>query len=161
VVVVLLIIIQFSLGAVRDLAPLPPLGQRSLPVIDVDTPEVAPEVETACTSLISSLPLTLDGQPSRPVRSSLPTAYAWGGDPTVLRCGVPRPAGFLAGVGTLVINEVEWFFEPSAAGTTYTAVDRGTYIEVSAPSSVDGGAVLAILAPIIVAVLPYVAPTPG
>ncbi|MBA3338763.1 MAG: DUF3515 family protein [Geodermatophilaceae bacterium] len=95
------------------------------------------------------------------MRSSLPTAYAWGVDATVLRCGVARPAAYVVGVGTLAISGVEWFFEPAAAGTTYTAVDRGVYIEVFVPSSADGGSTLAILAPLIVAALPYLAPTPG
>jgi hypothetical protein len=161
VVLALLVIIQLTLRDIEDLAPLPPLGQRMLAVLDVETPAVAPETEAACTALITTLPLSLDDEPSRPVRSSLPTAYAWGQDPTILRCGVPRPAGYLVGVSTLAISDVEWFFETAAAGTTYTAVDRGIYVEVFVPSSADGGARLAILAPLIMATLPYVAPTPG
>lgn len=161
VVVALLVIIQLSLREVGTLAPLPSLAQRSLSVIDVQTPAVPPDVEAACTSLITTLPLSLDGAQSRPVRSTLPTAYAWGEDPTVLRCGIPRPETYLVGVSTLAISEVEWFFETATAGTTYTAVDRGVYVEVSVPSSSDGGATLAILAPLIVAALPYVLPTPG
>ncbi len=161
VVIALLVIIQFSLRDIRDRAPLPTLGQPTLPALDVDTPEVTPEIEAACASLITSLPFSLDGRPSRPVRSTRPTAYAWGEDPTILRCGVARPAGYLVGASTLAISEVEWFFETSAAGTTYTAVDRGIYLEVFVPSSADGGATLAILAPLIIETLPYVAPTPG
>jgi len=161
VVLALLVVIQLSLRNVEDRAPLPNLGQRNLPVIDVDTPPVEPAVEAVCLSLITSLPLSLDGQPSRPVRSLLPTAYAWGEDPTVLRCGVTRPGGYLIGVSTLAISGVEWFFETAASGTTYTAVDRGIYIEVSVPSSADGGATLAILAPVIVSTLPYAPPVPG
>lgn len=160
VVVALLVIIQFALRNVDDLGPLPGL-EVSLPVIDVDTPAVTPETDAACTSLITTLPLELDGRPTRPVRSTLPTAYAWGADATVLRCGVGRPAGYLVGVSTLAISGVEWFFDTAAAGTTYTAVDRGVYIEVFIPSSADGGATLAILAPLIVTALPYVEPTPG
>lgn len=161
VVVVLLIIIQLALPDAEDLAPLPRLGQRILPLLDVETPAVSPEIEAACTELITMLPLELDGQASRPIRASLPTAYAWGAEATVLRCGVPRPEGYVLGVGTLAISGVEWFFETAAPGTTFTAVDRGIYIEVFVPSSTDGGAPLAILAPIIVAALPYVSPTPG
>ena len=161
VVVGLLIIIQLSLRNVEALAPLPFLEQRPLSVIDVDTPPVTSEVEAACLSLITTLPLALDGLASRPVRSSLPTAYAWGEDPTVLRCGVPRPQAYLIGVSTVAISDVEWFFETAAAGTTYTAVDRGAYIEVFVPSSADGGSTLAILAPLIIDALPYVTPAPG
>jgi len=158
---VLLVVIQVALGNVQALAPLPILAPRPLSVIDVDTPAVSSVTEAACTSLITTLPLSLDGRISRPVRSSLPTAYAWGEDPTVLRCGVPRPPAYLIGVSTVAISEVEWFFETAAAGTTYTAVDRGIYIEVFVPSSADGGATLAILAPLIVSALPYLTPTPG
>jgi len=161
VVVVLLVIIQLSLSTLEATAPLPTLAQRPLSVLDVDTPAVSPDMEAACSSVITTLPLSLDGQASRPVRSSLPTAYAWGEDPTVLRCGVPRPPAYLIGVSTVAISEVEWFFETAAAGTTYTAVDRSVYIEVFVPSSADGGAVLAILAPLIVRALPYVTPVPG
>lgn len=160
-VVALLVIIQFSLPNVDELGPLPALEQEALPVIDVDTPAVSAEVEIACMSLITTLPLELDGRPTRPVRSTLPTAYAWGADAIVLRCGVSRPAAYLIGASTLAISGVEWFFETSPAGTTYTAVDRGIYIEVFVPSSADGGATLAILAPLIVTALPYVSPTPG
>jgi hypothetical protein len=161
VVVALLVIIQFSLRNLEDLAPLPTLAQPTLPPVDVETPAVTPDVEAACTSLITTLPFSLDGRPTRPVRSTLPTAYAWGDDPTILRCGVARPAGYLVGASTLAISEVEWFFETAAAGTTYTAVDRGIYLEVFVPSSADGGATLAILAPLIIQAFPYVAPTPG
>ncbi|MDQ3732510.1 MAG: DUF3515 domain-containing protein [Actinomycetota bacterium] len=159
--VALLVVIQVSLGSVAELAPLPPLGQQELPAIDVETPAVSAEIEATCTALITTLPLELDGRPSRPVRSTLPTAYAWGQDATVLRCGVPRPAAYVVGVSTLAISGVEWFFETSGAGTTYTAVDRGVYVEVFVPSSADGGATLAILAPLITAALPYMAPAPG
>lgn len=161
VVVVLLVIIQLALPNADDLAPLPRLGQRILPLIEVETPAVSSDIEATCTELITMLPLELDGQNSRPIRSSLPTAYAWGAEATVLRCGVPRPPGYVVGVSTLAINAVEWFFETAAPGTTFTAVDRGIYIEVFVPSSTDGGTVLAILAPIFVAALPYVSPTPG
>lgn len=161
VVVALLLVIQFSLRDIRDLAPLPILGQPTLAAVDVDTPPVTPETEAACTALITTLPFSLDGQPSRPVRSTRPTAYAWGEAPTILRCGISRPAGYVVGASTLAISEVEWFFETAAAGTTYTAVDRGIYLEVFVPSSADGGAILAILAPLIIQTLPYFAPTPG
>ncbi|MDQ4039029.1 MAG: DUF3515 domain-containing protein [Actinomycetota bacterium] len=161
VVLGLLVIIQLSLRGGQALAPLPGLPERPLSVIDVDTPPVSPEVEVACTELITTLPSSLSGQASRPVRSSLPTAAAWGADPTVLRCGVPRPPAYLVGVSTVAISEVEWFFETSAAGTTYTAVDRGVYLEVFVPSSADGGATLAVLGPLIADALPYVPPSPG
>jgi hypothetical protein len=161
VVLVLLVIIQLSLRGGQALAPLPPLPERPLSVIDVDTPAVSPEVESACTALITTLPPSLDGQASRPVRSSLPTAAAWGPNPTVLRCGVPQPPAYLVGVSTVAISEVEWFFETASAGTTYTAVDRGVYLEVFVPSSADGGATLAVLGPLIVNALPYVTPAPG
>lgn len=160
-VAVLLVVVGSLFNNSLPTAPLPQLAERNLPVIDVQTPPVSAEIEAGCTRLIVALPLALDGRPSRPVRSTLPTAYAWGQDPTVLRCGVPRPAGYLVGVGTLAISDVEWFFETTGAGVTYTAVDRGIYLEVFVPSSSDGGATLAILAPIIIATLPYVTPTPG
>ncbi|UOY01491.1 DUF3515 domain-containing protein [Blastococcus sp. PRF04-17] len=107
------------------------------------------------------LPLELAGEQSRPVRSDSLFAYAWGDPPIVLVCGVDRPAGFVAGVGLIQIEGVQWYVDTSDPDTTvWTAVDRAVYLEMSLPASVDSAPVTQLAAEIAEA-LPYREPTPG
>ncbi len=117
-------------------APSPsPTAPAALPAIRVEAPpEPSAAGQRDCRELISALPTTLGDRPARPVDSSSPYVVAWGEPPVVLRCGVPRPAGFLATAETLVISGVTWFAERRGATTAWTAVDRPVYVEVLAPA---------------------------
>ena len=119
-----------------DPAPSPsPSAPVALPAIRVAAPPALPvAAQRSCQELISALPTTLGDRPARPVDSPSPYVGAWGEPPVVLRCGVPRPAGFLATADTLVISGVTWFAERRGATTAWTAVDRPVYVEVVAPA---------------------------
>ncbi|HEX2074799.1 MAG TPA: DUF3515 domain-containing protein [Geodermatophilus sp.] len=135
--------------------------RADLPVLPVDVPPVTPEAEAACPALMGALPLELAGEPSRRVRSDSPYAYAWGEPPIVLVCGTERPAGFLAGVGLLQINGVQWYVDTSDPDTVvWTAVDRPVYVQVTVSSETDSAAVTA-LGPVINSALPAQEPQPG
>lgn len=127
-------------GAVADVS-----GQTDGPrdtdtsPVPVDTPPVTPEIEAACDPLMAALPLDLAGDPSRQVDSDTLYAYAWGDPPTVLRCGVPLPAGYEPGVGLIQVEGVTWFVDTSdPTVNTWTTVDRTQQVELAIPSSTDG-----------------------
>ena len=170
-VVVVLVVLVNVLGGrpddggsddgVADVGSSPSAGRADLPVLPVDVPPVTPEADAACPALMGSLPLELVDEPSRRVDSASPFAYAWGDPPVVLVCGVDRPAGYVVGVGTIVINDVEWFVDTSDADTVvWTTVDRPVHVQVRVPASTDSASVTA-LTPLISAALPYREPQPA
>ena len=135
--------------------------RADLPVLPVEVPPVTPETDAHCPALMRSLPLELVDEPSRRVDSDSPFAYAWGDPPVVLVCGVDRPAGYVVGVGTIVINDVEWFVDTSDPDTVvWTTVDRPVHVQVRVPASTDSASVTA-LTPLISAALPYREPQPA
>lgn len=131
-----------------------------LPVLPVAVPPVTPVADASCPNLMRSLPVELVGQASRRVRSETPYAYAWGDPPTVLRCGVPTPAGFVVGAGAIQINGVQWYVDTSDPATTvWTTVDRPVGVEVRVPASLDSASVTELTG-VIAKTLPFREPTP-
>jgi hypothetical protein len=138
-----------------------PSQRADLPPLPVDVPPVTPEADASCPAVMAGLPLELLGEPSRPVRSDSPFAYAWSEPPVVLVCGVDRPAGWVVGTAAIQINGVQWYVDTSdEERTVWTTVDRPVYVEVSVPASVDSAPVTALTTPI-AAALSYQEPTPG
>jgi Protein of unknown function (DUF3515) len=124
-----------------------PTGTPSLlPPVPVDPPSAAPATARACAPLAAALPATLTGLAGRPVQPATPLVAAWGEPPVVLRCGVGRPAGFVVGAQTLVVNGVTWFTEDAAGTLRWTAVDRPVYVEADVPSGYASGPVAALSA---------------
>ena len=87
-------------------------------------PALPAAAQRSCQELISALPTTLGERAARPVDSPSPYVVAWGEPPVVLRCGVARPATFIATADTLVISGVTWFAE--RRGTTHRRGPRST-----------------------------------
>jgi hypothetical protein len=138
-----------------------PSGRADLPVLPLEVPPVTPEADAACPTLMPLLPLELQDQPSRRVRSDSPFAYAWGEPAVVLICGVEPPAGYVPGASAIQINGVQWYVDTSdPESTVWTTVDRPVHVQVTLPSSVDSAPVTALTTPIAQA-LPYREPTPG
>jgi hypothetical protein len=138
-----------------------PPERADLPPLEVEVPPVTPEADEYCPAVMRTLPLELAGEPSRPVDSDSPFAYAWGEPPVVLVCGVDRPAGWVVGASAIQINGVQWHVDTSDPDTTvWTAVDRPVYVEVSLPTGVDSAPVTA-LTPGLAEALPYREPVPG
>jgi hypothetical protein len=134
--------------------------RADLPVLPVAVPPVTPGADASCPKLMSNLPIELTGEASRRVRSASPYAYAWGDPPIVLRCGVPAPAGFVVGAGTIQINGVQWYVDTTdPAATVWTTVDRPVGIEVRVPASLDSASVTE-LTTLIAKTLPFREPTP-
>ncbi len=135
--------------------------RADLPPLPVEVPPVTPEADVYCPAVMSGLPLELAGEPSRPVQSDSPFAYAWGEPPVVLVCGVDRPAGWVVGASAIQINGVQWYVDTSDPGTTvWTTVDRPVYVEVTLPASVDSAPVTALTTGLAQA-LPFQEPVPG
>ena len=115
--------------------PAPSSPAAALPPVRVAAPPaLSAAAQRSCQELISALPTTLGDRPARPVDSPSPYVGAWGEPPVVLRCGVPRPAAFIATADTLVISGVTWFAERRGSTTAWTSVDRPVYVEVLAPA---------------------------
>jgi len=135
-------------------------ARADLPVLPVAVPPVTPAADASCPKLMSSLPFELTGAVSRQVRSDTPYAYAWGDPPIVLRCGVPSPAGFVAGSGLIQINGVQWYVDTAdPAATVWTTVDRPVGVEVRVPASLDSASVTELTG-VIAKTLPFREPTP-
>jgi hypothetical protein len=109
---------------------------------------VPPGLDTsaaACRTLAARLPTTLRDLAGRPVRPASVRTRAWGEPAVVLRCGVPRPAGYsLTAKNLFGINGVTWYVQQSPGRSVFTAVDRGVYVEVTVPSAYDSAPVAAL-----------------
>ena len=135
-------------------------ARADLPVLPVAVPPVTPAADAFCPKLMSSLPIELTVESSRQVRSATPYAYAWGDPPIVLRCGVPPPAGFVAGAGLIQINDVQWYVDTSdRSATVWTTVDRPVGVEVRVPASLDSASVTELTG-VIAKTLPFREPAP-
>ena len=115
-------------------SPTPPAPVALPPVRLAPPPALSAAAQRSCRELVSALPTTLGDRAARPVDSPSPYVLAWGEPPVLLRCGVPRPAAYIATADTLVISGVTWFAERRGSSTAWTAVDRQVYVEVVAPA---------------------------
>ena len=164
---VLLVVVVDVLGdpgatddaAATDRAPASVSGGTGSPredssPIEVATPPVTPQADATCPALMSSLPVELAGERSRPVVSESPFAYAWGDPAAVLRCGVDVPAGLQPDSFVIGINGVDWFVDTDdPAVNVYTTVGRTVSVEVRVSSEQDSALVTA-LGPIVAATVP-------
>jgi hypothetical protein len=137
--VAVLLVLLLNRGALRGgAAPTAaPTGSAAivLPAVPVPAPPGSTAAARACPGLIAALPVRLGELAGRPVQSPSAAVLAWGEPPVVLRCGVPRPAAFVAGAPDVVaVNGVTWFVQPRGERTVWTVVDRTVYIEAIVPS---------------------------
>jgi hypothetical protein len=133
----------------------------ALPAVRVPAPPESAAGQRSCPGLIAALPVRLGDLLGRPVQSSSPSVLAWGEPPVVLRCGVPRPAGFVPGAPDVVgINGVTWFVQPRGERTVWTVVDRAVYIEATVPSGY-ASAPIPSLSDAVAGTLRAVPPRPG
>ena len=134
--------------------------RTALPTVRVAAPPASAAAARSCPAFLATLPLTLTDLAARPVDSPSPYVAAWGEPPVLLRCGVPRPPGFVVGAQTIVVNGVAWYPEPHGARTVWTAVDRPVYVEVTVPTGYASGPV-AELSTGLARTLPATPPRPG
>jgi hypothetical protein len=108
--------------------------------VTVDSPALHGADASACRALVNALPDTVSDQPRRPVDPPDAFAAAWGDPAIVLRCGVPKPAGFDEFSTCQVTNGVGWFIpENQITGApediVMTTVGRAQNVEVRIPSA--------------------------
>lgn len=138
-----------------------PVPSAALPPVPVAAPPGSTAAGSSCPRLIAALPTRLGDLPGRPVQPASAAVRAWGEPPVVLRCGVPRPAAFVAGAPDVVaVNGVTWFVQPHGERTVWTVVDRAVYIEATVPSGY-ASAPIPPLSDAVIASLPAVGPRPG
>jgi hypothetical protein len=104
-------------------------------VLRVAPPSPANAVVTICDQLNDQLPNLLEHLQSRPTTPRSPLVHAWGNShPVVLRCGVPKPAGYSdSSAQTAVVDGVAWFQQIEPNQVTWTAVRRTANIELTVP----------------------------
>jgi len=104
--------------------------------VTVTPPDVTGAAALACSHLVNYLPARLDGHHTRVVSPSSPLVHAWGSPPIVMRCGVPRPAGFSrSSPQTATVDGVIWFQEIGQHTVTWTAIRKSAYVALTVPTS--------------------------
>jgi len=163
-VVLVLLVNRAGLRGAQAPSPTPSpsstAARTALPPVRVVAPPASVAAARSCPAFLAALPLTLTDLAARPADSPSPYVAAWGEPPVLLRCGVLRPAGFVVGVQTIVVNGVAWYPEPHGNRTVWTAVDRPVYVEVTVPTGYASGPV-AELATLVARTLPARPPRPG
>jgi hypothetical protein len=103
--------------------------------VQVSAPPLNPTTTPACNKLLTTLPTELATLAPRTVKSqpSSPYVLAWGDPAVVLRCGVAKPAGFVATSLVYAVNKVYWFQAVDGNDDVFTSIDRSAYIEVRVP----------------------------
>ncbi len=140
----------FNRGALHPRQPQPspsasaPATPVALPPLPVVPPRRSAAADRFCPLLVDGLPTRLHDLDARPVQSASAFVAAWGEPPVVLRCGVPRPPGFVVGAQTFVVEDVTWFVQQQAGRAVWTAVDRPVYVELSVPLRYTSGPVVPI-----------------
>ncbi|HET6816356.1 MAG TPA: DUF3515 domain-containing protein [Mycobacteriales bacterium] len=124
--------------------------------VHVVVPDASGATRAICARLGDRLPTHLDGHRSRVVEPISTLTHAWGNPPIVLRCGVPKPAGYSpTSIQSAVVDGVVWFQEIGPKVVRWTAVRHQANLELTVPTSYDAqGAFLVTLAPAIKTAIP-------
>jgi len=136
--------VVLAVAAIGGILAIAALRQAPPPVTVAAVP--APQAGSpACRSLAAALPQRLGDYGRVAVAAPVPDgAAAWRAEPdeqpVVLRCGVDRPADFVAGKPIQIVDRVQWFqttAAPQPAGdtgtTTWCTVDRTVYVALTLP----------------------------
>ncbi|OLF18725.1 DUF3515 domain-containing protein [Actinophytocola xanthii] len=110
----------------------------------VDAPAAA---SAECAALVGRLPRELPSGDRTLRRLPLadpapPAAAAWGeggGEPVVLRCGMPRPADLTPISDLREISGVRWLMVPGDGAVTWFVVDRAVYVALTVPEGSGTG----------------------
>ncbi|MBC6460829.1 DUF3515 domain-containing protein [Actinomadura sp. HBU206391] len=96
-----------------------------------------PRPDAATTRLCEGmrLPAELHGESRRATEPKSALVTAWGSPAIAVRCGVARPAAMVPTSQLLTINGVDWFPQPMDRPTTFTAMGRQAYVEVTVPGA--------------------------
>jgi len=99
-----------------------------------------------CAAVLGGLPqqLVVHGAPvpRRPLAGPTPGAVAWGDaqhDPTVVRCGLDRPAELQPTSQLTDVSGVEWLARPGGGSTRWIVVDRPVHVALTVPDDAGTG----------------------
>ncbi|OLM02248.1 hypothetical protein Ae406Ps2_2248 [Pseudonocardia sp. Ae406_Ps2] len=144
----LLAVVVAGLAVWARLTTGPDTGPLELPA------RAAPQASSpSCEAVLRALPTGLPGDTGdlapREIDPPVPGARAWVAEPepVVLRCGTERPAELGPTSPLIVVNGVSWLplgTPQGALATTYAVVDRGVYLELSAPTETGPGPLQAV-----------------
>jgi hypothetical protein len=101
--------------------------------VEVPVPRPDPATARLCGGL--RLPAELHGRSRRSTEPESPLITAWGSPAIAVRCGVARPSAMVPTSNLLTINGVDWFPQPMDRPTTFTAMGRQAYVEVTVPGA--------------------------
>ncbi len=126
--------VALAVAAIGGILAIAALRESPRPVALAAVP--APQADSAaCRSLAAALPQRLGDYERVGIAEPVPAgAAAWRAEPdeppVVLRCGVDRPADFVAGKPIQLVDHVQWF---QTLATTWCTVDRPVYIGLTLP----------------------------
>ena len=108
--------------------------------VHIDTPALTGADAAACASLVEALPDAVSDQTRRATDPEDAHGAAWGDPAIVLRCGVPKPAGFDKFATCQVTNDVGWFvpdeqIDDPSADVVMTTIGFEQNVEVTVPAS--------------------------
>ncbi|HEV2779623.1 MAG TPA: DUF3515 domain-containing protein [Actinophytocola sp.] len=142
------IVISRLVGDAPVPAP-PPTTTTSAPrtgplaLVPVDAPDAN---SPACAALLGRLPARLSSGSRTLGRLPLaepapPATVAWGdgGEPVVLRCGLPRPPELTPTAQLRDISGVSWLPVQGDGATTWYVVDRTAYVALTVPGDAGTG----------------------
>lgn len=99
-----------------------------------------------CAKLARKLPKSMPSGKQRITRRSLAkpapkatAAWAATGDPTILRCGLQKPAKLKPTSELSMVSKVQWLQVKGHGRSTYYAVDRAVYVSLTVPDSAGTG----------------------
>ena len=155
-----------AIGSVVVFLAIAATRHRTAPVVLAAVP--APHAhDAACQKLADALPPRLGDYTRAALAQPAPIgAAAWqpagAGDPVVLRCGIDRPADFVVGSPTEMVDRVQWFQVGQDQRSTWYTVDRGVYVALTLPQG-SGPAPIQQLSELIDRIMPARAssPSPG
>lgn len=154
---VLIAALVIAVGTIGTILAIAVTRHRTVPVVLGAVPAQHAQ-DTACRSLSDALPDRLgDFARAQLAQPAPPGAAAWqrgdDGDPVVLRCGLERPADFVAGSPIQVVDNVGWFEITQDGLTTWYTVDRAVYVALTLPQG-SGPTAIQQLSEVIDRVLP-------
>jgi hypothetical protein len=141
---------------IRPEAAAAPVASASAPVavpatpVQMAAPALSGRSAEVCLAVTSQLPATVRNLPARKVSAGPEQNAAWGEPPLTVACGVTQPQmceTLDSGPGCvpldtelLFMNNVCWYAAPTAAGATFTTMDREIAVQVRVPAGYESPA---------------------
>ncbi|BBX72792.1 membrane protein [Mycobacterium shinjukuense] len=141
--VVMIAAVALAVAAVGGILVLAATRHRTPQPVAIPAVAAPQAAAPACQALLAALPGHLGDYQRVPVAPPAPDgAAAWRagreGEPVIMRCGLDRPAEFVAGSAIQFVDRVQWFeVAAQSAGerrSTWYTVDRPVYVALTLPA---------------------------